>query len=82
MLKGGFSDKTGHFARGDVAVADAELDHIPVADLDADCICFAVTDAPLRLTGPFGRLMHRLFGNHLTNPLWLVSGRAGGAKFR
>ena len=64
VLKGGFSDKTGHFTRGDVAVADAELDHVPIADNDMDCICFAVTDAPLRLTGPFGRILHRLLGKH------------------
>jgi len=56
VLKGGFSDATGHYARGDVAVADQEVDHRPVADDDGeDCICFAVTDAPLRLTGAIGR---------------------------
>jgi hypothetical protein len=27
-------------------MADHEIDHRPVADLDEDCICFAVTDAP------------------------------------
>jgi putative transcriptional regulator len=32
-----------------------------VADLDEDCICFAVTDAPLQLTGPIGRVVQRLF---------------------
>lgn len=56
VLQGGFSDTSGHFVRGDVALADQEVDHRPVADDDGeDCICFAVTDAPLRLTGPFGR---------------------------
>lgn len=63
VLQGGFTDSTGHYERGDVAVADAELDHHPVADDDIDCICFAVTDAPLRLTGPVGRLFQRLFGH-------------------
>lgn len=63
VLHGGFSDPTGHYRRGDIAVADAELDHHPRADDDEDCICFAVIDAPLRLTGPVGRIVQRLFGH-------------------
>jgi putative transcriptional regulator len=63
VLKGGFSDATGHYRRGDIAIADNEVDHRPRADEDEDCICFAVTDAPLRLTGPVGRIMQRLFGH-------------------
>ncbi len=62
VLRGGFQDCTGHYRRGDVAVADHEVDHRPVADPDDDCICFAVTDAPLRLTGPVGRVVQRLLG--------------------
>ena len=44
--------------RGDVAEADPSVNHQPVADPGEDCICLAVTDAPLRLTGPFGRLLN------------------------
>jgi len=61
LLKGGFTDPLGHYRRGDIAVADAELDHTPVADGDEDCICFAVTDAPLQLTGPVMRLLRKVF---------------------
>ncbi len=64
LLKGGFTDALGHYRRGDIAIADAELDHTPVADADEDCICFAVTDAPLTLTGPFVKWMRVLFGRH------------------
>jgi putative transcriptional regulator len=60
VLKGGFSDETGHYRRGDIAFADSEIDHHPLADADEDCICFAVTDAPLRLTGPIGRIVQRI----------------------
>lgn len=63
VLKGGFSDASGHYRRGDIAFADSDVDHRPRADEDEDCVCFAVTDAPLRLTGPFGRIMQRLFGH-------------------
>jgi putative transcriptional regulator len=60
VLRGGFSDATGHYRRGDIAIADSEVDHRPRADEDEDCICFAVTDAPLRLTGPVARFVQRL----------------------
>lgn len=61
VLKGGFSDVSGRYRRGDIAIADQEIDHRPHAHEDQDCICYAVTDAPLRLTGPIGRIMQRLF---------------------
>ncbi len=60
VLEGGFRDRTGHYVEGDIAAADDTVDHRPVADLGRDCICFAVTDAPLRLTGLVGRLVSRL----------------------
>jgi len=63
VLKGGFSDAYGHYRRGDIAIADGDVDHQPRADEDEDCICFAVTDAPLRLTGPLGRML-RIFTRH------------------
>lgn len=59
VLQGGFTDETGHYRRGDMVIADEHLDHVPVADVDEECICFAVMDAPLRLTGPIGRLVNR-----------------------
>jgi putative transcriptional regulator len=63
VLRGGFSDVSGHYARGDVAIADQDVDHKPVADADEDCFCFAVTDAPLKLTGPVGKVIQGLFRN-------------------
>lgn len=63
VLRGGFTDSSGHYGVGDVAVADGDVDHRPVADDDEDCICFAVTTAPLRLTGPVGKLIQSIFRN-------------------
>ncbi|MCP8939889.1 ChrR family anti-sigma-E factor [Alsobacter sp. SYSU M60028] len=60
VLKGSFADASGHYGRGDIAIADSEVDHRPRAGEGEDCICFAVTDAPLRLTGPVGRIVQRL----------------------
>ena len=58
VLAGGFADGRGHFLRGDVAISDHEVDHSPVADDDEDCICLAVTDAPLKLTGKLSRFLN------------------------
>lgn len=62
VLKGAFEDAEGRFARGDIEVADAELDHMPVADISEDCICLAVTDAPLRFKGWLPRLAQPFLG--------------------
>lgn len=51
VLKGAFHDDEGYFARGDIEIANEDLHHTPVADISEDCICLAVTDAPLRLKG-------------------------------
>ncbi len=56
VLQGAFSDADGTFARGDVEVASDEVDHTPIADISEDCICLAVTDAPLRFKGLLPRL--------------------------
>ncbi|MEO1090543.1 MAG: ChrR family anti-sigma-E factor [Pseudomonadota bacterium] len=58
VLQGSFSDHTGVFRRGDVAIAEGDLDHTPVAGEHEACICLAVTDAPLRLTGGFTRFLN------------------------
>lgn len=63
VLQGAFSDGSGRYARGDIAIADHEVDHRPVAEEGEDCICLAVTDAPLRLTGPIGKIFSRLMGH-------------------
>ena len=62
VLKGAFSDGRHHYARGDIAIADGDVNHQPKADEAEDCICFVVNDAPLRLTGPFGRFFQNFVG--------------------
>lgn len=61
VLSGAFTDSTGRYGAGDIAIAESDLDHQPLSDPDADCLCFAVTDAPLHLTGPIGRIVDKLF---------------------
>ncbi|QYX57230.1 ChrR family anti-sigma-E factor [Roseovarius sp. SCSIO 43702] len=56
VLRGSFSDDEDHFAAGDVEIADEDLNHTPVAGIEADCICLAATDAPLRFNSLLPRL--------------------------
>lgn len=58
VLAGGFSDGRGRFDRGDICVADPSVEHRPVADPDQPCICLVIAEAPVRLTGIFGRLLN------------------------
>lgn len=56
VLQGAFLDEVDHFGPGDLEVANEDLDHTPVADIGADCICLAATDAPLRFRSMIPRL--------------------------
>ena len=58
VLKGSFHDAHGRYGCGDVEEADGDVDHQPIAGDDEDCLCLAVTDAPLKLTSPLGRLIN------------------------
>lgn len=58
VLDGAFADEAGLYARGDVCVTDESIEHQPTAERAKDCLCLAVADAPIRLTGPFLRLLN------------------------
>jgi putative transcriptional regulator len=62
VLAGSFVDGDDIFARGDIEDADASLTHQPVATPDADCICLAVTDAPLRFRSWIMRAIQPILG--------------------
>lgn len=57
VLQGAFVDDDDYFGRGDVEVADQDLEHTPVADIGQDCICLAVTDAPLKFNSLIPKLI-------------------------
>ncbi len=63
VLKGSFIDTSGHYSRGDISVVDSDVDHKPVAGMDEDCVCFAVSEGPVKLTGPIAKLFQRLIRN-------------------
>jgi putative transcriptional regulator len=56
VLQGAFVDEADRFGPGDIEVENEDLHHMPVADIGADCICLAATDAPLRFRGIIPRL--------------------------
>lgn len=60
VLCGAFTDTTGTYGRGDLQEADADLEHQPFAAPEEDCICLAVTDAPLRFRSLAARLVQPL----------------------
>lgn len=62
VLRGSFSDEVGRFCRGDIADLDDQIEHQPLVDSDVDCICLIATDAPLRFTTLFGKLVQPMTG--------------------
>ena len=62
VLSGSFVDGENVFARGDIEDADASLTHQPVATPEADCVCLAVTDAPLKFRSWIVRAIQPILG--------------------
>ena len=62
VLAGTFYDRDAWYRRGDVQVADRAVVHRPVAGPEEDCICLAVTDAPLSFRGLVPRLLQLFHG--------------------
>ncbi len=62
VLDGAFADRTGRYGRGDISLADEAVDHRPTAEKDRPCIGLAVTDGPLRLTGPLHQRLSDILG--------------------
>ncbi|WP_276118257.1 ChrR family anti-sigma-E factor [Pararhizobium qamdonense] len=62
VLDGAFNDTRGRFVKGDISVADESIDHRPVAEAECPCIGFAVSQAPLKLTGSWRQLLGDMIG--------------------
>ncbi|KAF1722884.1 ChrR family anti-sigma-E factor [Pseudoxanthomonas japonensis] len=61
ILRGAYHDALGHFAPGDVADLDSDVEHQPVTVPGTACICVSALDAPLRFPGWFARKLQPLF---------------------
>jgi len=62
VLSGAFNDGETLFVRGDVEDADDSVQHVPTATAEADCICLAVTEAPLRFRSWVVRALQPILG--------------------
>ena len=61
VVAGGFTDETGSFGPGDLAVKGPEDTHQPVADQGEVCFTLAVRDGGLKFTGLMG-LIQKIVG--------------------
>jgi putative transcriptional regulator len=62
VLRGSFHDETGRYVRGDVADLDETVEHQPVTDSEAECICLVASEKPERFHGLIARLLQPLHG--------------------
>ena len=62
VLAGSLCDRDTVLRRGDIAETDERTEHQPYAGPGEDCVCLAVTDAPLRFKSMFARLLQPMFG--------------------
>ena len=62
VLKGAFRDEFARFGRGDVEIANEDLEHTPVAEEGEVCICLAATDAPLKFNALIPRIAQPFIG--------------------
>jgi putative transcriptional regulator len=62
VLTGSLCDRDTVLYRGDIAETDERTEHQPFAGPGEDCVCLAVTDAPLRFKSMFARLLQPFFG--------------------
>jgi len=58
VLQGELEDGGATYKAGDIAIADASVDHKPRAGGDTECICLAVLSGGVKFTGPFGRALN------------------------
>jgi putative transcriptional regulator len=62
ILQGAYRDRFGVFATGDIADHDEDVEHQPIAEPGADCICLVAVDARLTFRGRLMRALQPLFG--------------------
>ncbi len=61
VLQGAFRDANDRFGRGDIEIADDNVEHTPVAEAGQVCICLAATQGPLKFNALLPRLAQTFF---------------------
>ena len=62
IFSGGFTDETGSYGPGDIQEIHGNTEHQPWVREGEDCICLAVTEAPLKFSNVAVRLAQPLIG--------------------
>lgn len=62
IFSGGFTDETGNYGPGDIQEIHGNAEHQPWVREEEDCICLAVTEAPLKFSNVAVRLAQPLIG--------------------
>ena len=62
VFSGGFTDETGSYGPGDIQEIHGNTEHQPWVREGGDCICLAVTEAPLKFSNVAVRLAQPLIG--------------------
>ena len=57
VLAGAFVHSGGRYASGDLDEADEEIEHQPIVETGADCICLVAMEGQLKLLGWMGRAL-------------------------
>lgn len=57
VICGAFGDPLGHYGPGDLVEADSDVDHSPLVDRDAACVCVAAFEGRVRFHGVLGLVM-------------------------
>jgi putative transcriptional regulator len=62
VLTGAYRDKLGRFGPGDIADVDGDIEHQPVVEEGAACICLVASERKVRFKGIVERLLQPLIG--------------------
>ena len=56
VIAGAYSDVTGKYRRGDIQDVDEGIEHQPIVDKAAECVCLIASEHPARFKTLMGRL--------------------------
>ena len=62
IVSGSYTDRFGQFRPGDLAEMDEDVEHQPIVDQGADCICLAAMEGRMRFNSFIGRMLQPIFG--------------------
>lgn len=62
VLSGAYNDRFGRFGPGDIADLDEHMEHQPIVEVGAPCICIVATEKPTKFKGLIERLLQPIIG--------------------